>query len=169
MLHEVQLEPARIADAVRMGRMSRALIEQGLTWRWRSRSIARKIRDPETEVLVAREGVQIVGFAIMEFAFLRHEAHLLLLAVEPSRRRRGLGRGLVRWLEKIARAGGIASIQLELRARNHGARRFYRQLGYEEVALLRGYYQQREDAMRLVTTLRRSSVQDVEPGRGPLA
>ena len=95
--------------------MSRALIEQGLTWRWGSRSIARKIRDPETEVLVAREGVQIVGFAIMEFAFLRHEAHLLLLAVEPSRRRRGLGRGLVRWLEKIARAGGIASIQLELR------------------------------------------------------
>jgi ribosomal protein S18 acetylase RimI-like enzyme len=75
----------------------------------------------------------------------------------------------VRWLEKIARAGGIASIQLELRARNHGARRFYRQLGYEEVALLRGYDQQREDALRLVTTLRRSSVQDVEPGRGPLA
>ncbi len=153
-LQEIQLESARIADAARLGEMSRALVERGLAWRWTPHSVASKIRDPESEVVVARKRGKIIGFAVMQFGFAQHEAHLLLFAVVPSQRRRGLGCALLAWLEKIARLGGISLIRLELRANNDGARSFYRSLGYEEAGRLRGYYQRREDAIRMVLNLR---------------
>ena len=153
-LQEIQLESARIADAARIAEMSRALIERGLAWRWTPRAIAARIRDPESEVVVARRQRKIVGFAVMQFRFREREAHLLVFAVAPSRRRCGLGRALLAWLEKIARLGGISLIRLELRADNGGARAFYLALGYEEAGRLRGYYQRREDALRMVLNLR---------------
>ena len=93
----------------------------------------------------------------MQFRFAEREAHLLLFAVVHSQRRRGLGRALLAWLEKIARLGGISLIRLELRANNDGARSFYRTLGYEDAGRLRGYYQSREDAVRMVLNLRTHS------------
>ncbi len=153
-LQEIQLESARIADTARLGEMSRTLVERGLAWRWTPYSISSKIRDPESEVVVARKHGKIVAFAVMQFRFAQREAHLLLFAVVPSQRRRGLGRALLAWLEKIARLGGISLIRLELRANNDGARSFYRAVGYEDAGLLPGYYQRREDAVRMVLNLR---------------
>jgi GNAT superfamily N-acetyltransferase len=60
------------------------------------------------------------GFAIMEF--LEEEAHLNLLAVDPSYRRAGLGRRLVRWLEESCTVAGSFVVYLEVRASNPGAR-----------------------------------------------
>jgi len=153
-LQEIQLQSARIADAAHIAGMSRGLVENGLDWRWNPRSIAAKIRDPETEVVVARKRGKIVGFGVMQFGFVQREAHLLLFAVEVLERRHGLGKALLAWFEKIARLGGITLIRLELRANNSGARAFYRALGYEEAGRLRGYYQRREDALRMVLNLR---------------
>ncbi len=153
-LQEIQLESARIADAARLGEMSRTLVERGLGWRWTSHALASKIRDPEAEVVVARKHGRIIGFSVMQFRFAQREAHLLLFAVVPPQRRRGLGRALLAWLEKIVRLGGISLIRLELRANNDGARSFYRALGYEDAGRLRGYYQGREDAVRMVLNLR---------------
>ena len=42
---------------------------------------------------------------------------------------------------------------LEVRADNAGARAFYERLGYRRLALLPGYYQGREDALRLERSL----------------
>ena len=153
-LREIQLESARMADAARIAEMSRTQVEEGLAWLWTPRAIAARIRDYESEVLVARKHGKLVGFAVMQFRFSQREAHLLLFAVAPAERRRGLGRKLVAWLEEIARLGGISLIRLELRATNKGARSFYRALGYEEAGRLRGYYQKREDALRMVLNLR---------------
>lgn len=157
MTQELRLEPARLTDAPRIGRMSRALVEQGLAWRWGPRAIAALIRDPDTEVVVARSSGAITGFAIMQFRFERGTAHLVLLAVDPAHRRCGLGRALFGWLDSLARLGGIATLSLEVRAGNPGARAFYRSLGFSEEALLRGYYQQREDAVRMLARLERAA------------
>lgn len=132
--------------------MSRRLIEHGLEWRWTPRAVASRIRDAETAVVVARAGDRIVGFAVMGFQFSGREAHLLLLAVDPAWRRAGVGRALWRWLEVLARRGGIATVQLEVRATSSGSRAFYRALGFREGARLRGYYQSREDALRMAAT-----------------
>lgn len=162
-LREVWLESARPADATRIAELSRRLIEQGLVWRWTPSAIAARIRDSDTEVVVARRRHAILGFGVMQFRFSEREAHLLLFAVAPAHQRRGLGRALLAWLEKIARLGGISLIRLELRAKNDGAREFYRVLGYEEAGRLRGYYQQREDALRMVLNLRTHTFARLDP------
>jgi ribosomal-protein-alanine N-acetyltransferase len=134
--------------------MSRRLVEKGLPWRWTPRVIAGHIRDSETAVVVARADDGMVGFAIMGFRFLRREAHLLLLAVDPPARRKRVGLALWRWLETIARRGGIARVKLEVRKENSGARAFYHALEFRAVARLAGYYEGREDAVRMVADLR---------------
>lgn len=142
-------EPASLGDAARLAQMSGRLIERGLTPRWTARRIADALRDSETASVVARHGGAIIGFAVMAHDFPRHEAHLLLLAVEPEARRCGLGQALVKWLEKTARLGGTLRFQLEVRADDPGACSFYRSLGYREVDRLPGYYEGRLDAVRM--------------------
>ena len=124
-------------------------------WRYRPDSIKGRIRNSETEVVVARAAGRVIGFAVMEFHFDAQRAHLVLLAVEPAYRRRGVGMTLFRWLEKIACLGGIARIQLELRADNEGARAFYEGLGFRAPELRRGYYDGRQDALCMVRRIGR--------------
>jgi len=149
-----EIRPARPTDAALIARMSRTLIERGLTWRWTPQAVVPHIRDSETEVVVAWADDRMLGFAIMGFRFLRSDAHMLLLAVDPAARRSGVGLALWRWLEAIARRGGIARVELEVRAQNSGGRAFYHALGFREVARLRNYYESREDALRMVADLR---------------
>jgi ribosomal protein S18 acetylase RimI-like enzyme len=147
------LSLARPADAVPIALMSRRLIEAGLpSWSWTARRVMRHIQDAESIVLTARRGDELTGFAIMGFG--EEAAHLNLLAVERSCRRRGLGRCMVRWLEESAMVAGTFEVSLEVRATNMAARQFYRLLGYREADLLPGYYDRIEDAVRMTRDLR---------------
>ena len=144
---------ARPYDAVAIALMSRRLVEAGLpSWAWTARRVARHILNPDSVVLAAHRGDELAGFAIMGFG--DEAAHLNLLAVEPRFRRCGLGRRLVRWLEESAVVAGTFEINLEVRARNVNARRFYRVLGYSESDILPGYYDRVEDAVRMTRDLR---------------
>lgn len=149
----VTFELAAEADALGIARMSRDLVETGLGWSWTAARVLRSIRDPEALVLVAREGALVIGFAIMDFG--DDAAHLALLAVDPSRRRRGVGRHLFDWLKESALTAGIAVVNLELRAGNLGTQHFYRCLGFEETGWTVGYYRRRETALRMALRLRR--------------
>lgn len=146
------LRLARPADATLIAAMSRDYIEDGLRWTWRPGRVARQIGDRETVVLIALDSRRLAGFAIMSYG--DESAHLNLLAVDPAYRLRGLGRTMMTWLEKSASTAGSFKITLEVRARNLGARCFYRALGYKEVVMLRGYYQGAEDAARMHRDLR---------------
>lgn len=148
---DYQIGPATETEAWRIANMSRALIEEGLTWRWRPTAVARLIGREDTEVVAARVDGLIVGFAVMQF--FDDEAHLVLFAVSRLHRKKGVGRRLLEWLEAMAETAMIATIHLEVRKKNRGARAFYRALGYREVALIRGYYEGREDAVRMERTL----------------
>jgi ribosomal-protein-alanine N-acetyltransferase len=74
-------------------------------------------------------------------------AHLNLLAVQPEFQRLGLGTRMIRWLEESAQVAGVRAIHLEVRARNQNARRFYRRLGFLQMALLPKYYRGVEAAV----------------------
>ncbi|MEM7017910.1 MAG: ribosomal protein S18-alanine N-acetyltransferase [Pseudomonadota bacterium] len=155
MPEEVRFRLARVSDSTAIAEMSRDLIEHGLPWRWQPSRIYTQIRCPENQVVVAAtKNEQIVGFAITRFG--EDEAHLFLLAVDPTYRRTGLGRQLVKWFEKSAQIAGIAQVYLEVRAKNQGARLFYRSLGYRELALIPLYYSGREAAIRMVHDLHMS-------------
>ncbi len=110
------LHLAALADAEPIACMSRDLVEVGLGWSWTPDRVRRSIQCPDTVVLSAHDGPRMRGFAIMEF--LEEEAHLSLLAVDPSYRRAGLGRRLVRWLEESCTVAGSFVVYLEVRASN---------------------------------------------------
>lgn len=143
---------ARGADAIMIADVSRRHIEAGLAPSWTAQRVARCIAHPDWTVLVARDARRFAGFAIMEY--LDAHAHLALLAVLPAYRTRGVGRGLVEWLETSARTAGTFEIRLELRVSNESAYRFYGRLGYRITGRRRRYYCGREDALTMAHDLR---------------
>lgn len=145
-------ELARAADAETIANVSRWLIEAGLQPTWTSARVAWHIQHSESTVLVAKENARLVGFAIMQFG--EHAAHLNLLGVLPARQRHGVGRQLLSWLEATAVTAGIVLVTLEVRSTNSSARAFYEELGYTELETINGYYEGREDALRLKHDLR---------------
>jgi ribosomal-protein-alanine N-acetyltransferase len=148
----ITLRPAAPVDAHAIALMSREYIEHGLGWRYDPPRVLRAIRRPDTMVLLACEREVPVGFAVMEFGDER--AHLVLLAVRPTHRRRGIARRLLEWMLESALTAGIASVHLELRSGNEAAQRFYRALGFAETVVLPRYYGGREAALRMVRVLR---------------
>lgn len=83
----------------------------------------------------------------MEF----HELHgyLSLLAIRGHYRRKGIARQLLSWLEDSSRVAGLSYISLEVREGNAGAIKFYEQAGYETQVVKHGYYEGRENALRM--------------------
>lgn len=135
-----------------MAHMSRELIESGLHWKYDVPRVSRLLAEPETLALVACDRIGLCGFGVMHFGDER--AHLLLLAVRSRSQRQGIGRRMLEWLTRSAASAGMAELSLELRAGNTAARAFYRSLGYTETAVVPGYYQNRESAIRMLRVLR---------------
>ena len=149
---ETTLRLAHSADAQDVAVMSRDLIESGLGWSWTRARVARNIADRDTLSVVACQGGRLIGFAIAYFG--DEHAHLNLLAVKREYQRLGIGTRMIRWLEESARTAGIRAVHLEVRARNQHARRFYRRLGFVEMALLPRYYRGVEAAVWMACDLR---------------
>lgn len=146
----LRLATARDAHAIAL--LSRDTIEQGLPWKYDAARVQRLLRRRDTAVLAACERSELVGFAMMQFGDER--AHLLLLAVRPTHRRRGIARRMLEWLIESALTAGISSVHLELRTGNEAARRFYRALGFSETLLMPRYYDGKEGALRMLRLLR---------------
>ena len=144
---DLSLELARPADAKIIAKMSRDLIEYGLSWRWTAKRVAASIDDPNVNVLVARDHETTAGFAIMRYG--EQIAHLDLLGVAPAYQRMGVGRQLLDWLERCAVVAGNIRVVLEVRAENQGAQNFYQRLGYRKLVHLPRYYEGSEAALRM--------------------
>ena len=143
---------ATAADAEAIAQLSRAEIEQGLSWRWTPQRVRRSMHDADTNVVVAVDGARLLGFGIMVYRDER--AHLCLLAVQPGQRRHGVGSALLVWLEQVARVAGIRTLGLEARQDNAAALAFYQRQGYRRVAVVAGMYQGVEAGVRLQKELK---------------
>ena len=148
----IRLGLARRGDMSAIVTMSRELIEHGLPWTWTECQIARYIFDPDSVVLVARDGRLPIGFAAAEF--WNDHARINLLAVRPAYQRQGVGRDLLGWIKSSAQIAGALSIHLEVRASNSNARGFYRKQCFVETSLRMGYYAEQEDAVCLAYYLK---------------
>lgn len=151
MIGNEEISLAKIADALRIAEMSRDLIESGLGWSWTPSRVAGEIKSADSNVIVTRDGNDITGFAVMKY--LEKEARINLLGVHPNHRRRGIGAGMIRWLEKTAVVNGNGVVYLETRLNNKGAREFYQSQGYKVVKRIPGYYKGKETAVRMVHDL----------------
>jgi ribosomal-protein-alanine N-acetyltransferase len=104
--------------------------------------------------LVTPEGIEVTaneqaaGFTLSRT--IAGETELLLLAVDPQYRRRGLGTVLVEALVRDSRAKGAKRLFLEMRRANP-AEHLYRRMGFEPIGERPNYYRtsdgQRIDAV----------------------
>lgn len=112
--------------------------------------LAERERTDKGEVFVARaadEGdAEVVGYLCLWL--IAGEVHINNIAVDPVRRRRGVGARLVCFAVDWARRHQAGRITLEVRASNHGAQALYRQFGLRAAGTRRNYYEKpREDAL----------------------
>jgi ribosomal protein S18 acetylase RimI-like enzyme len=146
-MSEIALRLARLGDAPRIANLSRTLIEAGLPWSWTPRRVAAHMRSREHLTVIAVEGGELAGFVLAQFG--NRAVHLALLGVAHEYQRRGLGRQLMSWVEESAAVAGLFLMQLEVRAGNYQALRFYTMRGYRETSRAVRYYSGVEDAIRL--------------------
>jgi ribosomal protein S18 acetylase RimI-like enzyme len=146
-------------DAPAIAGLSRDFIEYGLGWSYTPSRILRAIRSRTTNVAVIHERGVLLAAGIMEYGDAT--AHLVLLGVHPTQRRRGLGHHVLAWLEQCAVTAGLEAIGVEARADNPGAIAFYRGQGYGVRSRVPGYYRGVVDAVRLEKRLGMADV-----GRG---
>lgn len=97
---------------------------------------------------VLLDGVHIIGYALMMMVL--DEAHLLNLSVAKAYQKQGLGRLLLEHMIGIAKKHDAANMFLEVRPSNISAIALYENIGFNEMAVRRGYYPAhngREDAV----------------------
>lgn len=111
---------------------------------WSRRQIGDALIVPGTHYLLADAGGGVprdddpaVGFTLSRGAV--DEEELLLIAVHPDHRRRGVGSRLLSRLIEESRKRGVARMFLEMREGNP-AEALYRQYGFDSVGRRRHYY-----------------------------
>lgn len=119
---------------------------------WTAPQCAGLLPLPAVWLTLARDGGEVVGFALARA--VAGEAELLLLAVARSARGRGVGRRLVERFLADARRRGADDLHLEVRDGNP-AIGLYRRLGFKEVGRRRNYYSGRDGQLFDAITLAR--------------
>ena len=111
---------------------------------WNRRQVSDALLLPNTHYLLAaadggepREGEAAAGFVMSRGA--ADEEELLLVAVRPEHRGRGIGHGLLQRFIADAEARGAVRQFLEMRDGNP-ADSLYRRVGFEPVGRRRNYY-----------------------------
>lgn len=104
---------------------------------WNARQMASMIALPNVTLYTAKDDSLIVGFAITRT--IVDECELLLIAVDPAHRRKGIAVELIDRLSADARNGAVSKLFLEMRDGND-AERLYGRQGFERVGHRTDYY-----------------------------
>ena len=103
-----------------------------------------------TSFYIAEADGRIVGFSAGAIEETGNEkyGHVCNIAVSPEMRHLGIGRLLLRKLERDFFLEGCSACSLEVRKSNTGAHSFYERIGYEDVIVFGEYYKNNgEDAI----------------------
>jgi ribosomal-protein-alanine N-acetyltransferase len=150
----MKLRAADASDALALAKAHAAAFESP----WPPEAFTALMDAPGVFALTAVDGAP-VGLILMRA--IAGEAEILTLAVEPSHRRRGVARALVRGGLAQAAAMGADEAFLEVAADNPGALALYREEGFEQAGHRAGYYRrpggEAVDALVLRRTLNRGS------------
>jgi ribosomal-protein-alanine N-acetyltransferase len=117
---------------------------------WSRDSMRSELTLPDGYYLVAfpvGRPEQIDAYAGLFAPHRAPSADIHTIAVAEHARRGGLGRVLMTQLITEARDRGAEEVFLEVRADNDSARELYRSLGFEQLAVRKGYYKGGVDAI----------------------
>jgi ribosomal-protein-alanine N-acetyltransferase len=113
---------------------------------WTAHHFRGAMADPERGLLVVLRGAAGRDepgrgvLAYCSFQTVVDEMHIHNLAVDPALQGKGLGRRLLRIALHLGARRGAERALLEVRQSNWAAQRLYRSLGFQGVAVRRGYY-----------------------------
>ena len=113
---------------------------------WSRSMFASELAKPTSICLGAFEGDDLLGYVINSRYV--DAWHVMNVAVDPERRRRGIATSLLERLFELTRDDERRGYTLEVRISNEDAIRLYEQLGFEPRGIRRGYYtDNKEDAL----------------------
>jgi len=123
---------------------------------WDERTLRESLTLYPDTFFIAQSNGDLAGFVAAGLEDTGDElyGHIMNIAVAPEYRRRGIGKRLIRRLEKEFMLAGASGVQLEVRITNTGAQEFYRRLGYREVFQIACYYANEEDALVMMKWFR---------------
>jgi [ribosomal protein S18]-alanine N-acetyltransferase len=113
-----------------------AIERRAFTTPWSLAMFVLELSKPSGICLAAELDGELVGYLVCS----RYDTvwHLMNIAVEPERRRRGIGSALLTVL--LERVGDDAQVTLEVRQSNQGAVVLYERFGFRSAGVRRRYY-----------------------------
>jgi ribosomal protein S18 acetylase RimI-like enzyme len=114
--------------------------QQGLDTKVAAENLVALLSETNSHLLVARDGGEVVGF--INFTVRRTALHIGLsglideLVVDRRFRGSGVGRSLVVAAAETCRRLGCVELEVSTEKTNVAARRFYRECGFDEDAVL---------------------------------
>ena len=144
----VRFEPMQLEDLEAV----LAIEQQAFTTPWsRAMFLSELTSTRNAHLLVARVGEgqdDVVGY--IGYRVVIDEMHIVIVAVHPAWRRRGIARTLMCEAMERARQASCSKATLEVRVSNTGAQQLYYHLGFAPVGSRPRYYQRpTEDALIL--------------------
>jgi len=114
---------------------------------WSKRAFVGEIRQNQfAHYYVCLAAQQVIGYGGIWLVL--DEAHVTTVAVAPEFRQKKIGCQLMLYLMQQALAKGADKMTLEVRPSNTHAKQLYKELGFEEVGIRKGYYtDNNEDAI----------------------
>lgn len=122
---------------------------------WSEESLAWQLSQPGSAALAVRsEAAAMAGFVLLRTVV--DEAEILIIAVDPARQRRGIGRVLLDGACALAQAQGAATLWLEVAVDNAAALALYAGAGFEPAGRRPRYYSRAGGAAVDALLLRRA-------------
>jgi len=154
MTGAIRLATARVGDLAAVMRVMDAAFDPAFGEAWSGAQLLTLFALPSARVCVAWDGEQACGFSAARIA--GPESELLLLAVDPLFRGRGIGALLMDDWRAWATEQGAEDYFLEMRADNDAVH-LYESVGFSECGRRPAYYRGNDGVVRDAITMRRSA------------
>lgn len=102
--------------------------------------------------LVASLDSYILGF-ISGLLVSKDTARILMLAVRPSHREKGIGSNLLQSFIESSAQRGMKKITLEVRISSNKAIKFYRERGFHPIGIIEDFYSNGESGIKMIKYL----------------
>lgn len=106
---------------------------------WSEKSILETLKQPHAFILVAEEDDELIGYCIVYLAM--DEAEIARIAVDASKRKRGVGQELLRATCRTGIQQGVERLLLDVRESNEAALNLYRSFGFAEDGIRKNFYE----------------------------
>jgi ribosomal-protein-alanine acetyltransferase len=140
------IRPARLTDIGALVALEDASFD---TDRLTQRNFQYLLTKGNAACVVAEEHGRLMGYALVLFNAGTSLARLYSFAVDPEARQQGIGGGLLKAAEDVARNRDGTCMRLEVRPDNAAAIALYRSVGYRDFGIVPDFYEDHADALRL--------------------